>query len=340
VAGTNGSGALRNKKAEGPAHGWLLAGRSGASTPKVRDGIIRRGKTWSYVIRVRDPETGLSKPKWVGGFSSEEAAKSARDEARVAARSGQYVDRRLITVSAYLDQWIEAHAVTIKPKTLQDYRQLMDRHVKPRIGSLRLKAVRPGQITKLYRELVTAGGRRGTGLSPRTVECVYAVLRKAFRDAVAVDQLLPSSPVERAKRPRNPARERSGIWTTGQLRAFLDTAREHRLFAFYHLAAYTGARRSELLNLRWSDVDLATAEVHITGSAAVIGGRRIEGTTKSGRSRTVSIDAGTVQALCEHRAAGERSPDCRTGMARRRGLPLHDWLGRSSSPRYGLVTDR
>lgn len=40
------------------------------------------------------------------------------------------------------------------------------------------------------------------------------------------------------------------------------------------LAAYTGARRGELLNLRWRDVD---------------GGQRIEGTTKSGRSRTVSI---------------------------------------------------
>jgi integrase len=77
-------------------------------------------------------------------------------------------------------------------------------------------------------------------------------------------------------------------------------ARAHRLFAFYHLAAYTGARRGELLNLRWRDIDLANAEVHISGSAAVIGGTRIEGTTKSGRSRTVSVDAGTVQVLREH----------------------------------------
>jgi integrase len=48
-------------------------------------------------------------------------------------------------------------------------------------------------------------------------------------------------------------------------------------------------------------VDLDGAEVRITGSAAVIGGQRIEGTTKSGRSRTVSLDAGTVQVLREHR---------------------------------------
>jgi integrase len=57
----------------------------------------------------------------------------------------------------------------------------------------------------------------------------------------------------------------------------------------------------ELLNLRWRDIDLDQAEVRITGSAAVIAGQRIEGTTKSGRSRTGSIDAETAQVLGEHR---------------------------------------
>ena len=136
----------------------------------VRDGIVKRGKTWSYVVRVKDPETGLSKPRWVGGFASEADAKAARDQARVTARSGQYVNRSPVTVSSYLDQWIEAHAVQVKPKTLQDYRHLMDRHVKPRIGGMRLQAVRPAQITKLYRDLLTEGGRSCAGLSPRTVE--------------------------------------------------------------------------------------------------------------------------------------------------------------------------
>jgi integrase len=127
------------------------------------------------------------------------------------------------------------------------------------------------------------------------------VLRKAFRDAVVVDQILPSNPVERAKRPRKANSEPGRVWAPVQLRAFLDTARQHRLFAFYRLAAYTGARRGELLNLRWRDIDLDLGEIHITGSTAVIGGQRIEGTTKSGRSRTVSIDAETAQVLRDHR---------------------------------------
>jgi integrase len=91
------------------------------------------------------------------------------------------------------------------------------------------------------------------------------------------------------------------VWTPGQLRACLDTAKRHRLFALYPLAAYIGARRGELLNLRWRNIDLDLGEVRITGSAAVIAGQRIEGTTKSGRSRTVSIDSETVQVLRDHR---------------------------------------
>ena len=40
--------------------------------PKLRDGVMKRGHTWSYVIRVKDPESGISKPRWVGGFATEE----------------------------------------------------------------------------------------------------------------------------------------------------------------------------------------------------------------------------------------------------------------------------
>jgi integrase len=300
--------------------------------PRLRDGVMKRGTTWSYVIRVKDPETGISKPRWVGGFATEQDAKAARDEARVKARKGQYIDRNRITVAAYLDDWLEAHAVEVKPKTLQDYRHLINRHVRPHIGDLRLQAITPARITRLYHELAAGGGRDGAGLSPRTVEYVHAVLRKAFRDAVVVDQTLPSNPIERAKRRRNARSEPGRVWTPAQLRAFLDTARQHRLFAFYRLAAYTGARRGELLNLRWRDVDLDLAEVRITGSAAVIGGQRIEGTTKSGRSRTVSIDAGTAQVLRDHRKrqAGERlrvGPEWRGTddhvFSTSRGEPIH-----------------
>lgn len=271
--------------------------------PRLRDGVMKRGSTWSYVIRVRDPETGVSKPKWVGGFVTEEEAKAARDEARVKARRGEYIDRTTITVAQYLDEWLEAHAVEIKPRTLAGYHTMVRLYIKPHIGDLRLQAVRPAQITKLYRDLLASGGEGGKPLSVSTVMRVHAILHKAFADAVLVDELIPSNPAERAKRPKGLVREADGIWTPAQLRVFLQAVREHRLFAFYHLAAYTGARRGELLALRWSNVDLDGKRITIGGSAGVVKGRRIEGTTKSGRSRVVTIDDETVAVLREHRKA-------------------------------------
>lgn len=270
--------------------------------PKLRDGVMKRGRSWSYVIRVKDPETGVSKPRRVGGFTTEEEAKAARDEGRVKARRGEYIDRNRVTVAAYLDDWIDSHAMEIKPRTLLDYRSCIRLYVTPRIGNLPIQAVRPSTITKLYRELLTSGGRDGQPLAITTVTHLHAVLRKAFRDAVVVDELIGSNPVERAKRPRAQAHEPGTVWTVAQLRTFLATARQHRLFAFFHVAAYTGARRGELLNLQWNAIDLDAKKITIIGSTAVIGGERVNGTTKSGRTRVVSIDDATVAVLRQHKA--------------------------------------
>ncbi len=269
--------------------------------PKLRDGVIKRGGSWSYVIRVPDPATGLTKPKWVGGFDTEEAAKAARDEARVRARRGEFVTRSTSTVADYLAEWLEAHAATVKPKTLAGCRHDIGHYIVPRIGRMRLQALRPAVISKLYRDLAEHGGRDGRALSATTVSHIHRTLRKALADAVDVEQLLAVNPAARSKRPRNTAAEPIQVWTAHQLGTFLATAQGHRLFAFYRLAAYTGARRGELLYLRWEAFDLDAAEVTLCGSTAVVRGQRVEGTTKGGRSRTISLDRDTVTVLREHR---------------------------------------
>jgi integrase len=200
----------------------------------------------------------------------------------------------------------------IKPRTLLDYRACIRLYVTPRIGHLPIQAVRPSTITRFYRDLLTSGGRHGKPLAITTVTHLHAVLRKAFRDAVIVDSLIGSNPVERAKRPRVRAQEPGTVWTVAQMRASLATARQHRLFAFFHVAACTGARRGELLNLRWADIDLDAKKITITGSTAVIGGERVNGTTNSGRTRVVSIDDETV-AVLRQRKADQAAEQLRVG---------------------------
>ena len=163
-----------------------------------------------------------------------------------------------------------------------------------------LLGARPS-LSKLYRDLAEHGGRDGGPLSAWTVSHIHRTLRKALADAVHVEQLLAVNPAVLSKRPRDRDTEPGRVWTIEQLDLFLTTARSHRLYAFYRLAAYTGARRGELLYLRWQAVDLDAAEVTFGGSTAVVRGQRVEGTTKGGRSRVVSIDRETVTILREHR---------------------------------------
>ena len=268
---------------------------------RIKDGLIKRGSTWSYVIRVPDHSTGRSKPLWVGGFATESEAKIARDEARYLAKRGELVGRSLVTLEAYLTGWLEDHAMTVKAKTISGYREVLKGYVIPHIGGMKLQRIQPATVTGLYRELAGSGGKGGRPLSPGTIRQVHRALRKALNDAVEIDRLIPNNPALRAKVPRSKTSEPEQVWSMAHLRIFLASIRTHRLYAFYHLAAYTGARRGELLALRWSQIDLRERTVTLMASTDVIDGERVTDTPKSGRSRTIGIDPQTVTVLLEHR---------------------------------------
>lgn len=283
----------------------MTATRPPSAKPRLRNGIIRRGSTWSYVIRVTD-QRGVSKPKWVGGFPTEAEAKRARDAARGAATRGEFVDRNKVTVEEYLWKWLEDHALEVKPSTSAGYAHIIKVYVAPRIGGMRLQALKTAHLTGLYRDLSEGGGTGGKPLAARTVEYVHAVMRKALADAVNNDQVLTSNPAAKAKRPRKEIPQPVVMWNAEHLAAFLETTSRHRLHAYFQLAAYTGARRGELMNLRWTDLHLGDEPfIRLRGTVAVIQGQRVEGTTKGGRERTVSIDPETVGHLVRHRQEQE-----------------------------------
>lgn len=147
---------------------------------KLKDGIIQRGRKWYYVIRVTDPASGLSKPKWVGGFETEGEAKAERDDARVKARRGQYVDRNRITVAEYLTSWLDAHSLEVKPRTLAGYRDYINRYVVPRIGRMRLQAVKPATLTNCTASCARpAAGEAVSCLLARSSTCTPSCVRRS-----------------------------------------------------------------------------------------------------------------------------------------------------------------
>ena len=90
--------------------------------------------------------------------------------------------------------------------------------------------------------------------------------------------------------------------TVEQVTALLDDLehRDHELFTFVRLAAATGARRSQLLGLRWAELDADHSAIGFC--RAFVDGQHgpVLRATKNHRSYRVSIDAGTLRLLAVH----------------------------------------
>lgn len=270
----------------------------------MKNGITKRGKTYSYVIRVPDPSTGKTKPKWFGGFLSEQEAKKARDKARVTVANGTFVMPTKVTVEQYLTQWVEIHSGTLKPKTADDYKWLIQRYICPRLGNVQLNQLRPSTIQKFYIDLLNEGGHDGKPLSARTVTYVGAILKKALSYAVEVDGLIPTNVAAKVPMPKGDSKKNEPF-TKAQMKTFLEEAKSHRLFALYRLAIYSGARKGELLALKWSDLDFDRGAIVISKNRVVVQGQAIDqNSTKGGEGRrNIHVDPETLEILNSHRKA-------------------------------------
>jgi integrase len=228
------------------------------------------------------------------------------------------------TFAAFLDEWFANHASRhCAPKTVERYRQLAG-YVLPHLGHLPLAEITPLQIERLLNHLKDAGGRdRKTGqprpLSARSVRHVAGLLSVAFRTAVRW-KLVRSSPTEGVQLPRLERREKMAL-DAEQLAWYLETAKARApwLYPILLFAAATGARRGEILALRWSDVDLARGFARIQRSLEQTrAGVRLKG-TKTGSSRIVPLPRSVVSVLEQLRSeqAGNREffgPDYRSDL--------------------------
>jgi len=299
---------------------------------RVKNGIVFTGRSWSYVLRVPDPSTGKTKPKWIGGFESEKSAKLARDKARVSLSTSSYTSPNKITLGEYLTTWInEVHATQLKETTLERYRQVISKYLIPELGAIKLQDLRPAHVQGLYSALLTRSTITGNALSPQTVTLIGAVLKKAIKYAVEVDGLIAVNPASRIPLPKGKGTIPTP-WSIQELNSFLDIARSHRLFFFFRLSAFTGARRGELLALKWSDFDgsaITISKNRITAGKSVIEQNSTKGGTNG--QRRVPLDRETIELFNVHRvnqikermALGEFWQETGYVFVQENGLPLY-----------------
>ena len=293
---------------------WKPTGR-----PTVRQ---QRGK---WVVRVDgiDTETGHHRPRQLGTFVSRRSAQKAATS--FAADGAVGGDRD--TVGHLVDAWV-ASRVDVSPKTRLQYEWAAS-HIRVGLGAIRVDRLEREDVARWLDELA-AGGQ----LSRRSIQIFRMVLRAALADAVEVGDLR-RSPAARVGMPRQvakPNRQREvDAWTEEQLRRFLDAISGHRWEAPLRLAALYGLRRSELLGLRWSAVDVRKGTVRIEQALVEVRGRPEWSDGKNARSRrTIPIDPATAKALAGHRrfqaeerlAAGPAWFDNDLVVATRHGNPV------------------
>ena len=130
---------------------------------------------------------------------------------------------------------------------------------------MKLAKLTGSQVNALYAKLAESGAKDGTkGLSAMTIHHVHSCLHKACKDAVRWGHI-SRNPLDAADPPRKKGdgTKEMRTWTREQLRAFLESVRDERLYSLWHTIAFTGMRRGEALGLRWSDVDLENARLSV-----------------------------------------------------------------------------
>jgi integrase len=238
----------------------------------------------------------------------------ARKELRALIRSGdtgEHVDPNKLTVGDWVDQWIAAGAPgqrreKVSERTLERYTDLLQVHVKPILAPRRLQQLQPQEIDKLYSDMAEAAI-----IAPRTQHHVHVVLGACLATATRKG-LITANPMLRVEQvPSVRAAPISGTdedtdqddigegLTDAELAQLVAGFGSSTIFPIVALAAATGARRNEILALRWTDLDTEkkTLRIERAWEQTKKYGLRLKPPKTARGLRTIDLDDATVSML-------------------------------------------
>ncbi len=189
--------------------------------------------------------------------------------------------------------------LTLATSTYRGYVHKTERHILPTLGTTRLRGLRPHHLETLYDRMLRPGENSRRPLAAESVYEVHLIIRGALGDAVRRGLITRNvALVAHAPRLRSIPKVEQQAWATDELQLFLRAAAGHRLFPALWLSAMTGMRRSELLGLRWTDIDFDKATVSINRDLVAIGYELHESRGKTDNSRrSIDLDPTTITVL-------------------------------------------
>lgn len=209
---------------------------------------------------------------------------------------GTYVESGNLTVAELLDKWIDSSSCQkLSGNTLARYRGVMVKHIKPRIGALKLAKLKPMDIVNLIDQMTT------DEVGARTQGHVFAVCRRAFNVAVKWE-LLVRNPCGAVTAPQYTRGDIVPL-TLEQAVATLKASETTDYHALFVLAIMSGLRQGELFALQLSDIDLDKGELTVSKSLEEVKGKLTikDPKSKSGR-RKVALPEVAISAMVDHKA--------------------------------------
>ena len=265
----------------------------------MRGHLRKRGeRSWAVVVDVgHDPRTGKRRQKWVSVKGTKRDAERRLAEIISDLNNGAYVDPVHVTLASYLDQWMRDYVdVSVRPRTAQGYATIV-RKLQDGLGQVSIVDLKAQHVQRYYARLLAVG------LSAQTVLHHHRLLHQALGQAVKWD-MLTRNVMERVTPPRlrKPdfrSLEPSEVWR------LLEAAKRTDYHLPIHLATYTGLRRSEVLGLRWSDVDLDARKLVVNRTMVALRSAPTHiDQPKSRRSRRVVVFGPETESLLRsHRAS-------------------------------------
>ncbi len=192
----------------------------------------------------------------------------------------------------------------LKHSTVIRYKELTAR-IYPHIGHIKLKDLRVDNLNDLYTYLLKKEKNKLTGksLSPKTVLEHHRLISSVLEQAVK-ESLIPFNPASRADLPKVTHKE-VNYFQPEQIHA-ISTALETEPIKWrmlVHLFLITGARRGEILGLKWDKVDFENNQIYICNNILYSPDIGIyESTPKTDTSkRFVSLPPETMQLLKKYK---------------------------------------
>lgn len=244
-------------------------------------------------------------------------------------KSGKYLDGEKLTFQAFHEIWLRDYAEqNLDATTIATYKRLLNVHILPVIGHLKLAKVQPNHLNKLYYTLSheRKDGRVG-GYAPKTIKHIHNIISVIYSTAMKWNVVL-DNPCDRVDIPKQaPTRDKIKYFDIEQTERFIelldkdyittysahdrvdDTGKTYHVAEynetrklptqfklFYLLAIYGGMRRGEILALEWSDLNFVQHSVSITKSTTIVEGKPLTKGPKTRSSvRVVSVPAFIIE---------------------------------------------